>query len=75
MRFFFPIISLSEGDGATAAAGAKGAPPKDPLPKVPCLEALAELRHAKWFQVCVVIFEMGLENYLANFIATGRKKW
>uniref|UniRef100_A0A183CYH0 DZF domain-containing protein n=1 Tax=Gongylonema pulchrum TaxID=637853 RepID=A0A183CYH0_9BILA len=43
----------AEGDGATAAAaaGAKAAPPKDPLPKVPCLEALAELRHAKWFQV------------------------
>ncbi|OZC05927.1 hypothetical protein X798_07096 [Onchocerca flexuosa] len=54
MRFLFSIIafiSLSEGDGATAAAGAKAAPPKDPLPKVPCLEALAELRHAKWFQV------------------------
>ncbi|VIO95229.1 DZF family protein [Brugia malayi] len=43
--------AAGEGDGATAAAGAKGAPPKDPLPKVPCLEALAELRHAKWFQV------------------------
>uniref|UniRef100_A0A8R1XPR5 DZF domain-containing protein n=1 Tax=Onchocerca volvulus TaxID=6282 RepID=A0A8R1XPR5_ONCVO len=43
--------SAGEGDGATAAAGAKAAPPKDPLPKVPCLEALAELRHAKWFQV------------------------
>ncbi|VBB33386.1 unnamed protein product [Acanthocheilonema viteae] len=43
--------SYHQGDGATAAAGAKAAPPKDPLPKVPCLEALAELRHAKWFQV------------------------
>uniref|UniRef100_A0A0R3S5U1 DZF domain-containing protein n=1 Tax=Elaeophora elaphi TaxID=1147741 RepID=A0A0R3S5U1_9BILA len=43
--------AAGEGDGATAAAGAKAAPPKDPLPKVPCLEALAELRHAKWFQV------------------------
>ncbi|VDK80238.1 unnamed protein product [Litomosoides sigmodontis] len=43
--------AAGEGDGATAAAGAKATPPKDPLPKVPCLEALAELRHAKWFQV------------------------
>lgn len=48
------VFILSENDGATAAAGAKAAPPKDPLPKVPCLEALAELRHAKWFQVCFV---------------------
>lgn len=33
----------------------EGAPaletPKDPLPKEPCLEALAQLRHAKWYQV------------------------
>jgi hypothetical protein len=32
--------------------------PADPLPKEPCLEALAQLRHAKWYQVrCIITTE------------------
>lgn len=33
-----------------AAAAAQGT--DDLLPREPCLQALAALRHAKWFQVC-----------------------
>lgn len=32
-----------------------GAEREDLLDKQPCLDALAELRHAKWFQVCTCI--------------------
>ena len=28
---------------------------EDLLPREPCLQALAALRHAKWFQVCFLI--------------------
>ncbi|VDN01120.1 unnamed protein product [Thelazia callipaeda] len=67
-RVVFTCISLreehlGEGDGTTAAAGLKLVPPKDPLPKVPCLEGLAELRHAKWYQVRAALFYLGLENF------------
>jgi hypothetical protein len=29
---------------------------EDLLPKEPCLQALAALRHSKWFQVCFCFF-------------------
>uniref|UniRef100_A0A183C7H0 DZF domain-containing protein n=1 Tax=Globodera pallida TaxID=36090 RepID=A0A183C7H0_GLOPA len=37
-------------DGTSAASQVEEMTPTDPLPKEPCLNALAELRHAKFFQ-------------------------
>lgn len=31
---------------------------EDLLPREPCLQALAALRHAKWFQVCYIFKKM-----------------
>lgn len=36
----------------------------DLLPREPCLQALAALRHAKWFQVC---FQQKLINFFLGF--------
>ncbi|KAH7727716.1 DZF family protein [Aphelenchoides avenae] len=50
---------LREGESAPAGEGGAAPPtdvekPADALPVEPCLKALAELRHAKWYQVkCV----------------------
>uniref|UniRef100_A0A0M3HJI0 DZF domain-containing protein n=1 Tax=Ascaris lumbricoides TaxID=6252 RepID=A0A0M3HJI0_ASCLU len=38
------------GQNGAKQAGDKPSAVKDPLPRGPCLDALAELRHAKWFQ-------------------------
>ncbi|VDD86816.1 unnamed protein product [Enterobius vermicularis] len=40
-----------DGEGASTGGDDKAQQAKDVLPKQPCLDALAELRHAKWFQV------------------------
>lgn len=65
-RVTFTSVSLRDGGeipvqpaptetGAANPEAAKEAneekPPLDPLPKEPCLQALAELRHAKFYQV------------------------
>lgn len=57
---FFVGISDNAGQQQQEAAQLQTAPaaptvtkpdPPDVLPKAKCLEALAALRHAKWFQV------------------------
>ena len=47
-------VLLREGNQQQQTAAADGAAadtPTDPLPNGPCLNALAELRHAKFYQV------------------------
>lgn len=49
--------TVSSGDGATNQANTTPTTPNDNnpadlLPRQKCLDALAALRHAKWFQVC-----------------------
>ncbi|XP_036335600.1 zinc finger RNA-binding protein 2 [Rhagoletis pomonella] len=46
-----PLLREVSQDGKTDAANTKGGTgDAAPLPREPCLRALAELRHAKWFQ-------------------------
>lgn len=49
--------SLQPLDSKIAATGTEQTVPssEDLLPRDPCLQALAALRHAKWFQVCFPI--------------------
>lgn len=43
---------------------------KDLLPREPCLQALAQLRHAKWFQVCFCFFLYNPEKlFLKQFFS------
>jgi hypothetical protein len=45
--------------------------PSDLLDKVKCLESLAALRHAKWFQVC---FNLYLFTLMSLFKQKTKKK-
>lgn len=47
------------------ATQVKDAP--DMLDKEKCLDALAELRHAKWFQVCTCALDLLYNNNLFYF--------
>uniref|UniRef100_A0A915BLQ4 DZF domain-containing protein n=1 Tax=Parascaris univalens TaxID=6257 RepID=A0A915BLQ4_PARUN len=52
-RIVLSAVTLREeaiAENGSKQAGDKPAAVKDPLPRGPCLDALAELRHAKWFQ-------------------------
>ena len=46
------VSSVLDGGGAAPPPAAEKADPPDVLDRLTCLEALAALRHAKWFQVC-----------------------
>jgi hypothetical protein len=52
-RMMLTSVSLREGNQATEGTikTEEQTLPADPLPKDPCLNALAELRHAKYYQV------------------------
>lgn len=44
--------NVAAAAAAEKAAAAQALGADEPLPREPCLQALAALRHAKWFQVC-----------------------
>jgi zinc finger RNA-binding protein len=50
--------------------------PADPLPKEPCLEALAQLRHAKWYQVkCAVLQSITVTMRIIRDISSRVTTW
>lgn len=48
-----PNIKKYEYEANAPSAEQAAQNTEDLLPREPCLQALAALRHAKWFQVCV----------------------
>lgn len=71
----FPHIDLNTNTTATEQTVQNS---DDLLPREPCLQALAALRHAKWFQVC---FQQKLINFfwfvnlrLSHSLVVAKKK-
>lgn len=49
-----PLVATKSPDIAASTETVSNS--EDLLPKEPCLQALAALRHSKWFQVCFCFF-------------------
>ncbi|KAL3085038.1 hypothetical protein niasHS_010107 [Heterodera schachtii] len=63
-------------DGTSAASQVEEKPPTDPLPKEPCLKALAELRHAKFFQAkCVPLHSVNSTVKIVRDIGNRVQTW
>lgn len=77
-RMMLTSVSLREGNQATEGTikTEEQTLPTDPLPKDPCLNALAELRHAKYYQVkCAPVHSLNMTVKIVRDISTRVRTW